>query len=599
MMTERISPRSGSATPRRKDNTKLHTFSDATSLFDDVGAVDIIGERGGGGNIATASVGARTMTIALLLFSAACGGHAFASAGRPAARVHGRHRPTIPRGGDGGGATTTTTTTTTTTSLPASSRKDGVASAHPRPPASADGVAGGTRLRQHRYWRIARELGRHVWPAVPPSQASVAASEVADNEASREARKAAIGVRTRVVASVCLMLAGKAVTISTPFLFKMLVDVVGGKDLGRDLNVANSALLLADSPVRLPVLLLLAYGLCRSSSSLLREYTNVVFSHVAQSAIRNFGRSTFDHVHALDLRYHLDRNTGALSRVLERGSRSISFALNAMVFNTLPTLVEVTVVSVLMMRRFGALHAATVLATIIAYCAYTIRITTWRSQMRKDMISSENAAAGRVSDSLLNYETVKYFNNESHEGAVYERTLGEYQGLALKAASSLSALNFGQNAIFSIGLTVVMYLTLRDVAIGRATVGDLVLVNGLLFQLSVPLNFIGWVYQEVRQAFVDMEAMFQLRDTKSGVVDAPDAAVYDPGRYGTTVEFAGVEFGYETTSTSVGKETVTAAAAAADDVRSSQPSTTTTSRPILRKTTFTIPQGKTIAIVGR
>jgi len=527
----------------------LHTFSDATSFFDDVGAVDIIGgvrrrrrrRGGGGGNVATASVGA-TMIIALLLSSAACGGHAFASAGRPTALLHGRRRSTIPRGGDGGGAaTTTTTTTTTTTSMLASSRKDRVASAHPPPPSPAVVAGGTTRLRQHRYWRIARELGRHVWPAVPPSGASVAASEVVDNEASRAARGAAMGVRTRVVASVCLMLAGKAVTISTPFLFKMLVDVVGGRDLGRDLDVANSALLLADSPVRLPVLLLLLYGLCRSSSSLLREYTNVVFSHVAQSAIRSFGRSTFDHVHALDLKYHLDRNTGALSRVLERGSRSISFALNAMVFNTLPTLVEVTVVSVLMMRRFGALHAATVLATIIAYCAYTIRITTWRSQMRKDMISSENAAAGRVSDSLLNYETVKYFNNESHEGAVYERTLGEYQSLALKAASSLSALNFGQNAIFSIGLTIVMYLTLRDVAIGRATVGDLVLVNGLLFQLSVPLNFIGWVYQKVRQAFEYMEAMFQLQDTKSGVVDTPGAAVYDPGRCGTTVEFAGVK----------------------------------------------------------
>ncbi len=136
---------------------------------------------------------------------------------------------------------------------------------------------------------------------------------------------------------------------------------------------------------------------------------------------------------------------------------------------------------------------------------------------------------------------MKYFNKESHKGAVYEQTLGEYQGLALKAASSLSAFNFGQNAIFSIGLTIVMYLTLRDAAIGRATIEDLVLVNGLLFQLNVPLNFIGWVYQKVRQAFEYMEAMFQLQDTKSGVVDTPGAAVYDPGRCGTTVEFAGVK----------------------------------------------------------
>ncbi|KAL3807410.1 hypothetical protein ACHAXA_009472 [Cyclostephanos tholiformis] len=453
---------------------------------------------------------------------------------------------------------------------------------------------GGTT--RHRYWRIARELGNHIWPSLPPrpsSRGEVAWSDDGGNGAAATlaaaARASAITVRARVVASMCLMLAGKAVTISTPFLFKMLVDVVGDGGSGggrRDIGVVRSALLLSDSTLNLPVLLLLAYGICRSLSSLLREYTNVVFSHVAQSAIRNFGRSTFDHVHTLDLRYHLDRNTGMLSRVLERGSRSISFALNAMVFNTLPTLVEVLVVSTLMMRRFGTLHAMTVLATIIAYSAYTIRITRWRSSMRKDMISSENAAAGRVSDSLLNYETVKYFNNENHEGSVYERTLGEYQGLALRATSSLSALNFGQNAIFSVGLTLVMYLTLRDVGMGRATVGDLVLVNGLLFQLSVPLNFIGWVYQEVRQAFVDMEAMFQLRDTRPEVVDRPHAVVYDPYSSGTTIEFDGVVFGYETSSPS------------ASSSSSAEGTATTTARPILRETTFAIPQGKTIAIVG-
>jgi ABC-type transport system involved in Fe-S cluster assembly fused permease/ATPase subunit len=428
--------------------------------------------------------------------------------------------------------------------------------------------------------------------------------------AMARARASAISVRTRVVASICLMLAGKAVTISTPFLFKMLVDVVGGGvgELGdgrRDLVVLRSAMLLSDSSLKLPVLLLLAYGTCRSLSSLLREYTNVVFSHVAQSAIRSFGRSTFDHVHALDLRYHLDRNTGMLSRVLERGSRSISFALNAMVFNTLPTLIEVLVVSLLMMRRFSTYHAVTVLGTIIAYSVYTIKITTWRSGMRKDMISSENAASGRVSDSLLNYETVKYFNNEGHEGTVYERTLGEYQGLALKAASSLSALNFGQNAIFSVGLTLVMYLTLRDVNLGRATVGDLVLVNGLLFQLSVPLNFIGWVYQETRQAFVDMEAMFQLRDTRPEVVDHPDAVVYDPYSMGTTIEFDGVVFGYDTPSSlsspSSVEGTTPATTTASDDDEDgrSRRSTAAIARPILRETTFAIPQGKTIAIVGR
>ena len=478
---------------------------------------------------------------------------------------------------------------------------------------------------RRRYWRIAKELGNHIWPKLPPSSlpsstrtrddAVVAGGGSArhdddDDDAARAAslaRSSAMSVRIRVVASICLMLAGKAVTITTPFLFKMLVDVVGGepgRDGRRDLAVLRSAMLLADSTLTLPVLLLLAYGTCRSLSSLLREYTNVVFSHVAQSAIRNFGRSTFDHVHALDLRYHLDRNTGMLGRVLERGSRSISFALNAMVFNTLPTLIEVLVVSTLMMRRFSAYHALTVLGTIVAYSVYTIKITTWRSGMRKDMISSENAASGRVSDSLLNYETVKYFNNEGHEGDVYERTLGEYQALALRAASSLSALNFGQNAIFSVGLTLVMYLTLRDVRAGRATVGDLVLVNGLLFQLSVPLNFIGWVYQETRQAFVDMEAMFQLRDTTPEVVDRPNAVAYDPRSMGTTIEFDNVAFGYDgaspsTSSSSSVEGTTDSTVPASDEGGRSRRSNAAIARPILRETTFSIPQGKTIAIVGR
>lgn len=455
-------------------------------------------------------------------------------------------------------------------------------------------------ISRHRYWRIAKELGQHVWPTIPAAATKIEKKNTEDTTANT--RQTALMVRYRVVASICLMLAGKAVTISTPFLFKMLVDVVGAvtaSTTASPTKVASSALLhtVADStPIPLPILLLLLYGLCRSLSSLLREYTNVVFSHVAQAAIRNFGRSTFDHVHSLDLKYHLDRNTGALSRILERGSRSISFALNAMVFNTLPTLVEVVVVCTLLLRKFGLLYATTVLSTIVAYCAFTIHITRWRAQMRKDMITSENSAAGRISDSLLNYETVKYFSNEVHEGTVYEKALKAYQTMALKTASSLSILNVGQNAIFSIGLTIIMYLTLCDVRRGHATVGDLVLVNGLLFQLSIPLNFIGWVYQEIRQSFIDMEAMFQLRDTRPQVVDSVSALVYDPSNlgqgHGTTIEFDNVEFGYETTSFSSNVPAVNG------DMTQNSVTATTTMRPILEKTTLTIPQGKTVAIVG-
>mmetsp|Transcript_26846 Transcript_26846/g.38368 ORF Transcript_26846/g.38368 Transcript_26846/m.38368 type:complete len:782 (+) Transcript_26846:97-2442(+) len=462
--------------------------------------------------------------------------------------------------------------------------------------ATATATAETTTTRQ-RYWRIARELGNHVWPKVPPKARKKQSSDVStdqkvngnssathanhiDAATNKKERKQALSIRYRVIASILLMLAGKGVTIATPFLFKMLVDIVP--------SYAEGTMAAATTvKTSLPILLLLAYGICRSLSSLFRETTNAVFAHVAQSAIRRFGRSTFDHVHSLGLQYHLNRNTGALGRVLERGSRSISFALNALVFNTIPTLLEVGIVMGIMFRKFGIWEAITVAMTIFLYSVFTIFITQWRSSIRKDMIALDNKAAGKVSDSLLNYETIKYFGNERHEGSTYETTLLKYQKKALKAASSMSALNFGQNAIFSMGLMMIMYLTLRNVKAGLATVGDLVLVNGLLFQLSVPLNFIGWVYQEVKQAFIDMEAMFELRDTKPEINDTPNAVPYDPLKDGTTIEFHELEFAYDATE-----------ATPAGGSKLLHEEQLTKRRPILKKTSFTIPQGKTVAIVG-
>jgi len=394
------------------------------------------------------------------------------------------------------------------------------------------------------------------------------------------------------------MLAGKGVTIATPFMFKALVDTIPvyASAAASDSVVGDGAVAVSFLPDGLvdglatsslagvpaiPFILILSYGTSRTLSSLFQESRNAVFASVAQSAIRSVGRTTFDHVHSLDLQYHLNRNTGTLGRIIERGNRSISFVLNAMVFQTFPTLLEVGVVTGCMWHQFGLSHATTILVTIGAYVGYTVGITQWRTQFRKDMNRLDNQASGKISDSLLNYETVKYFNNEVHEGKVYEGTLKQYQKAALQAQSSLSLLNFGQNAIFSMGLTTIMYLTAKDVMMGTATVGDLVLVNGLLFQLSVPLNFIGGVYREVRQALIDMEQMFGLRDTKPAVVDSPNAIEYDPVKDGTTIEFDDLKFAYALAKTSP------------KDGRQSLPS-----RPILRKTTFTIPQGKTVAIVG-
>ncbi|KAL7494259.1 hypothetical protein ACHAWT_002970 [Skeletonema menzelii] len=436
-----------------------------------------------------------------------------------------------------------------------------------------------------RNWRIAKELGRHVWPSLSQG-------------ATDEERDHIMAMKQRVIASVSLMLAGKGVTIATPYMFKALVDTIPNYHHLADstADVANATFLpnalvesLATTTVAgvpaVPFILLLSYGTSRTLSSLFQESRNAVFANVAQSAIRSVGRSTFDHVHSLDLQYHLNRNTGALGRIIERGNRSISFVLNAMVFNTVPTIIEVGVVTGCLYYQFGISHASTVLATIGAYVGYTIGITQWRTQFRKDMNRLNNEASGKLSDSLLNYETVKYFNNELHEGKTYETTLKKYQSSALQAQSSLALLNFGQSAIFTVGLTTIMYLTAKDLMAGNASVGDLVLVNGLLFQLSVPLNFIGSVYREVQQSFVDMEAMFGLRDTKPAIVDSPNASKYDPSMDGTCIEFDELEFAYSASS---------------HQSKSSEESNkrVDTKRPILKGTTLSIPQGKTVAIVG-
>ena len=465
----------------------------------------------------------------------------------------------------------------------------------------------------HKNLRIAKELARHVWPSLPNKSSKTHANDNDINE-----RKYAMEMRQRVVASVSLMLAGKGVTIATPFMFKALIDTL--PMYTQDSTIAAAATnmptyvpetmldtistsTLLGMPA-LPAILLLSYGTSRTLSSLFQESRNAIFANVAQSAIRSVGRSTFDHVHSLDLAYHLNKNTGALGRIIERGNRSISFVLNAMVFNTIPTIIEVGVVTGCMGYTFGVGHATTILTTIGAYVGYTIGITQWRTKFRKDMNRLNNEASGRISDSLLNYETVKYFNNEVHEGKTYESTLQKYQTSALQAQSSLALLNFGQSAIFTVGLTTIMYLTAKDVLTGSATVGDLVLVNGLLFQLSVPLNFIGSIYREVQQSFVDMEAMFGLRDTKPAIVDKVDAVEYDSNVDGSMIEFDNLEFAYTLLPKKEEEKKKVAAAIDGEEkqVVGNNANDTTASinhhRPILRGTTFTIPQGKTIAIVG-
>lgn len=408
--------------------------------------------------------------------------------------------------------------------------------------------------------RIVKTLLQHVWPSTLPD---------ADSE-TKQANKVK---KRRVVASIGLMLAGKAVTIQVPYLFKHLVDSLQttASASATTLTTSESALTAVTDPI-IPVTLLLAYGISRAAATGFQEYRNAVFVHVAQDAIRSVGRSVFDHVHQeLDLQFHLSRHTGQLARVLERGQRSINFLLNSAVFHVVPVLVEVSLVTGLFTMQFGASHGLVVVGTVGAYTTFTVGVSQWRTKFRRDMNRLENQASSRVVDSLLNYETVQYFNNAVAEGERYESSLRGYQKAALEAQKSLSLLNFGQAVIFSTGLSSVMWLTAEQIAQGTATVGDLVLVNGLLFQLSVPLFFIGMVYREIKQGLIDMEAMFELKDsTPIGITDdKPNAIAYDPHTMSQDIRFDNVFFSYPNQD-----------------------------RSILNGLTVDIPQGKTVAFVG-
>jgi len=370
-------------------------------------------------------------------------------------------------------------------------------------------------------------------------------------------------VKSRVVASLSLLFASKGVNIYVPFLFKDLVDGFQGFD------AATSSVLTAPELYgALPVYLVIGYGVARASAAGFAELRNAIFSSVAHGAIQQVSRNVFEHLHKLDLQFHLDRNTGALSRTIDRGTRSINFALSAMLFNVFPTALEVMLVGGILSYNLGTPYAVIATATVAAYTAFTIKVSDWRTGIRKKMNQEESAASGKAIDSLINYETVKLFGNEKHEADRYDASLKGFKDASVLTQQSLSALNFGQNAIFSCGLTAIMYLAVQDILAGNASVGDLVLVNGLLFQLSIPLNFIGSVYRELRQSAVDMRAMFQLRSTVPLIANTPKSKPLE--WKGGDIEFQNVDFSYPSNPT----------------------------RPILKGLSMKIPQGKKVAIVG-
>lgn len=370
-------------------------------------------------------------------------------------------------------------------------------------------------------------------------------------------------MKRRVISAVALLAAGKTLSVSVPYLFKHAIDALSQNPLPLD----------AASPlVAVPSAVLLGYGAARIGASFSGELRNAIFAAVARKAIVDVAVNTFRHLHALPLSFHLNRQTGALARVIDRGQKGIDFILRSMVFNVAPTLLEVSVVCAILAANYGPSFAAVAASTVTLYTGFTFATTHWRTQFRKQMNEADSAATSKAVDSLLNFETVKYFGNEQHETQQYASFLKKYGNSHVKNQVSLSLLNFGQNAIFSAALTTVMLMTSHNIVQGSMTIGDLVMVNGLLFQLSLPLNFLGTVYREVSQSLVDMEAMFNLLSKKNtdraGEQANMSPLVLHRERKGATITFDDVSFGY------------------------------TEDRNILDRVSFEIPSASTAAIVG-
>ena len=359
----------------------------------------------------------------------------------------------------------------------------------------------------------------------------------------------------RVVAAIAFMLGAKLANVSVPLLLKQLVDTM-------DVPPGGTTALLV-----VPVGLLLAYGLLRLSTSLFTELRELVFAKATHGAARSIALQTFEHLHSLSLRFHLERQTGGMTRDIERGVRGIESLVSFTLFNIFATLIEVALVLVILATKFDAWFAGITLAALALYITYTVLVTEWRTQFRREANEFDSAAHTKAVDSLLNYETVKYFNNEQFEARRYDESLERLRRARLKSQSTLSMLNTGQQLIIAVGLVAMLWRATQGVADGRMTLGDLVMVNAFMIQIYIPLNFLGVIYREIKQSLTDLDKMFTLMDKEREVADAP-GAVDLAGLEQPTVRFEDVHFAYDP------------------------------SRPILQGVSFDIPAGKTVAVVG-
>src|SRR3954471_4841163 len=327
----------------------------------------------------------------------------------------------------------------------------------------------------------------------------------------------------RVVIALVFLVSAKLANVAVPLVLKEVVD-----------SLSPTQAVLA-----LPLALLVAYGALRLSTTLFAELRDLVFVRVTQRAIRRIALSVFRHLHALSLRFHLERQTGGVSRDIERGTRGISTLLSYMLFSIIPVVLEFTLVAVVLFAKFDWRFAAVTFAAVAVYLAFTFAITEWRMDIRRRANELDSRANTRAIDSLLNYETVKYFNNEEYEARRYDENLQKYESAAVRNEMSLGILNIGQSLIIAIAVTLLMILAAQGVVARTLTLGDLVLVNGLLIQLYIPLNFLGMVYREIKQALADMDRMFRLLTEDREIQDLPGAVALGPGS--ASVRFENVD----------------------------------------------------------
>jgi len=378
-----------------------------------------------------------------------------------------------------------------------------------------------------RTWAVIAIMGRHLWP------------------------KGEIGLRIRVAVAMVLLILAKVTNVYVPILYKHAVDALGEP---------------AAQAITVPIALILAYGVARVLAQAFGEVRDAIFAPVSQRAIRNLALEVFQHLHALSLRYHLERQTGGLSRVIERGTQGMEFLIRFTTFNILPTLFEIVLVSGILWTLYDWRFMAVTLGAVTSYILFSVILSEWRIKFVRRMNDADTDANAKAIDSLLNYETVKYFGNESHEAKRYDVGRRRYETAAIRSSRTLSLLNIGQGSIIAVGLVAVMSMAGYGVIHGTMTLGDFVAVNAFLIQLYVPLNMLGFAYREIRSALVNMEKMFGLLDVDAEIADRPGAPSLVVS--GGEIVFDHVDFHYEK------------------------------ARPILHDVSFRVPAGNTVAIVG-